>query len=134
MQYLDRAGKFVSRSEAYLNGALRDGYAVRVPMMLADSADRVSVTDAERLFFDSAEGRAAASWARHKHNLAEAYKGADARAFTAAEEQRALKQAFTDKQALDADRARWEAELPRLRGEAEACRNAADDARRNGWR
>lgn len=47
MQYVDSVGRFCSKHEAYDNGILKNGYSIRVPMMLSNSGATVSLADAE---------------------------------------------------------------------------------------
>lgn len=99
MQYVDKFGKFVSRDEATLNGTLKDGYTVRVPMMLADSGPRINLVDAEQAFADSEVGRAVVARARMVHELTT--RTCDALPFTPADEARAVRQAMADARAAD---------------------------------
>lgn len=127
MQYKDRFGRYVTKADAYVDGVLKDGYAVAVPMLLADSGLSTVITDAKRAFADSAEGQRAVAWARRKHDLSEAYKGAQASPFSDADTRQALDEAFTEKQASDAEKARMTAELPNLRDRAQLFYEARVD-------
>jgi phage tail sheath gpL-like len=85
VQYVDSLGRFCSKFDAYKNGILKDGYSVRVPMMLSDSGGALNFADAERAFADSAEGQRTVAYARHLHDIRERSHGALARPFTDAD-------------------------------------------------
>lgn len=121
MQYVDRLGRFVSRDEATVGGVLRDGFSIRVPMMLTDNRNNLQLSDAELAFVDSAEGRAAIARAQMTHDLQYGH-GQHARPFTAADEAQALKLAMAEsasaatqgqQSAHDAERAEAAANMAR---------------------
>ena len=119
-QYIDRLGRFVSRAEAVEGSVLKDGYSIRVPLMLADSGPSFNLGDAEQRFADSGEGQAAIAHARMTHDLAHGHDP-DAPAFTAADEARAVKAAMAIAQAATDSAPHWKREADRAQAQADAA-------------
>ena len=122
-QYVNRQGQFISEDEALEDGVLKDGFTIRVPMMLADSGPSRSIQDAERAFADSAEGQAVIARARMVHELTRpgvAFADADATA--------AVRAAMANDAAIAAAQPNWkrEADMAEARADAERDRMIAE--------
>lgn len=116
MQYIDQMGRYCSREEALKDGMIRDGFTVRVPMLLVDNAPSHNLADAEQVFADSPEGRAAVARAEMIHNL-------NARDFGPADAASAVKAAMAERQAATDSAPKWAREADVADGRRAAARS-----------
>lgn len=125
-QYVDSFGRFVTREEAVENGMVKDGYSVRVPLMLSDGAIKAEAMSdsAFRAFADSIEGQAVLDRARRNHDISQAHRGTSARPFDAADAAPLLQHAYASKLEQDRSAATRTADAERDRLRALGARDA----------
>jgi hypothetical protein len=154
-------GTMVADSEALdATGALRSGYAASMGMlqpgqhigfdiMMTDTGKSVrsrtfydtaavSLSDAERTFADSVEGRAAIAYERYKHRLSDAHRGANARPWNDAMQAEAVRkltaQQVSDRTQAAATLADFQRRAPAEQAASDTAYNQMVDRLHNGWR
>ena len=114
-QYTNKHGQFVSENEARENGILKDGFTVRVPMLLADSGPNTS--DADRVFADSDEGRVIIARARMVHDI-----NRPGEPFTDTDATAAIRAGMAEAAALSDAQPNWKREADLGQARADAAR------------
>jgi hypothetical protein len=95
-------------------------------------------TDAEQRFADSPEGGAALAYARMKHDMEQAHRGAGAQPWTDAMEAQAVRHLTMQHARGSVERAAFladsERQLPALRAAAETARQQMIERTSNAWK